>query len=162
MPGSPYERLRDLGLSLPQPPAALASYVPVRSVPLGDGRFLLHVAGQVPLRDGRPIFEGTVPDQVTVDQAREAARLCALNILAHVDRAGGLARVEQVVQLTAFVLSQDGFGGQPEVVNAASELLVQVLGDAGRHARVAVGTNALPLGCPVEIGAVVQIGPGQP
>ncbi|MGH7903288.1 MAG: RidA family protein [Candidatus Dormibacteraceae bacterium] len=149
-----------MGLSLPEPPAALASYVPVRSVPLAAGRSLLHVSGQVPLDGGRPIHRGAVPDQVTIEQAQEAARLCALNILAQVEAAAGLGRVEQVVQLTGFVLSSAGFGQQPLVVNAASDLLVQVLGEAGRHSRIAVGTSALPLDCPVEIAAVVQVGSG--
>ncbi|MGH7777077.1 MAG: RidA family protein [Candidatus Dormibacterales bacterium] len=160
MPISPLERLHDLGLTLPQPPAAVASYIPVRSVWLGPERSLLHVAGQIPVSSGRLAFEGRVPSQVSVERAQEAARLCALNILAHVERAAGLHRVEQLVQLTAFVLSDQGFGRESEVVNAASDLMLQVLGEAGRHARVAVGVASLPLNSPVEIAAVVQVGPG--
>ncbi len=92
-----------------------------------------------------------------MEQARECARRCALNILAQLEAAAGLDQVEQVLQLTGFVLSRDGFGEQPQVINAASELLAEVLGDAGRHSRVAVGTNALPLSVPVEIAAVAVV-----
>ena len=151
----PLQRLRELGLELPPAPAALAAYVPVRSVAIGPGHSLLWIAGQVPVREGKPVFTGRVPGQLSLDQAAEAARLCALNVLAQVHREVGLDKVEQVLQLTVFVLSDDGFGDQPKVANAASELLANVLGDAGQHARVAVGVNALPLDVPVEIAAVV-------
>ena len=156
MPG-PHDRLRELGLELPSPPAALAAYVPTRTVPLGGGRALVFVAGQVPMRDGGPLYAGGVPDVVSVEQAREGARLCALNVLAQVEAVAGLDNVEQVVQLTGYVLSSEGFGDQPQVINAASELLAEVLGDAGRHSRVAVGVNALPRSVTVEISAVVQV-----
>jgi enamine deaminase RidA (YjgF/YER057c/UK114 family) len=154
---TPHDRLRELGLELPAPPAAVAAYVPTRTVPLGDGRALVYIAGQVPLTGGKPLYEGTVPDRVSVEQAREAARLSALNVLAQIEAAAGLENVEQVVQLTVFVASQDGFAGQPQVGNGASELLGEVLGEAGRHSRIAVGVNALPLGVPVEVAAVVQV-----
>lgn len=160
MAGTPLERLEQLGLRLPEPPAALASYVPVRSLPLPGGRSMLFLAGQVPMREGRPLYEGAVPDQVSVEQAQEAARLCALNLLAQVQAAAGLERVEQFLQVTGYVLSSDGFREQPRVLNAASDLLVQVLGEAGRHTRVAIGINALPAACPVEIAAIVQVGSG--
>jgi enamine deaminase RidA (YjgF/YER057c/UK114 family) len=156
----PLQRLRELGLQLPQPPAALASYVPTRVVEVAGGRALLYVSGQVPVRDGQPAWRGSVPDAVSIQEAQEAARLCALNILAHAQAAAGLERVEQVLQLQGFVLSADGFAEQPTVINAASELLVEVLGDAGRHSRMALGTNALPLGVPVEIGAVLEVRTG--
>jgi enamine deaminase RidA (YjgF/YER057c/UK114 family) len=154
---TPHDRLRALGLELPSPPAALFAYVPTRTVPIGEGRALVFVAGQVPLRDGRPVHSGAVPDSVGVEQAQECARLCALNILAQLEAAAGLDAVEQIAQLTGYVQSVDGFGGQPQVINAASELLVEVLGDAGRHSRVAIGTNALPFGVPVEISAVAVV-----
>jgi len=152
---SPLERLRALGFELPRPPEALASYVPTRSVPISTTHQLVWVAGQVPVRDGKPLYTGRVPDEVSIEVAQEAARECALNILAQAERSGGLDRVEQVIQLTAFVLSADGFGEQPRVANAASELLADVLGPAGQHSRIAVGANALPLGVPVEIAAVL-------
>jgi enamine deaminase RidA (YjgF/YER057c/UK114 family) len=154
---SPYDRLRELGLELPPPPAALAAYVPTRTVPLGDGRALVFVAGQVPMRDGAPLRAGAVPEPVSVDDARECARLCALNVLAQLDAAAGLENVEQIPQLTGFVLSREGFGEQPQVINAASELLADVLGEAGKHSRAAVGVNALPRSVPVEISAVALV-----
>lgn len=134
----------------------MASYVPTRLVPIGEGRSLLYIAGQVSIRDGR-LMTGRVPDEVSVEDAQEAARTCALNILAQIEAASGLERVEQVAQLTGFVLSADGFGDQPAVINAASDLLVDVLGDAGKHSRAALGTNALPRGVTVEIAAVVVV-----
>jgi len=144
---------------LPAPPAALASYVPTRLVPIGDGRALLFIAGQVPIKDGKRMT-GRCPDQVNIEEAQAAARVCALNLLAQMEGAVGLDRVEQVAQLTGFVLSADGFGEQPKVLNAASDLLVDVLGDAGRHTRAALGTNSLPLSVTVEITAVVVVRTG--
>ncbi len=123
-------------------------------VPLGEGRVAVHVAGQIPRRPDGGLYTGRVPSQVDSDQAREAARACALAILAQLEKAVGLDRIEQIAQVTGFVLSDDGFGDQPEVVNGCSDLLVQVLGEAGRHTRAAVGTNALPRGVTVEIAAV--------
>lgn len=154
---TPHERLRELGLELPVPPAPLAAYVPTRTVALSDGRALVFVAGQVAMREGKPLHSGAVPEPVSVEQARECARLCALNILAQLEAAAGLENVEQLAELTGFVLSADGFGQQPQVINAASELLAEVLGDAGKHARAAVGVNALPLSVPVEISAVAVV-----
>ena len=144
---------------MPAPPAALASYVPTRLVPIGDGRALLFIAGQVPIKDGKRMT-GRCPDQVNIEEAQAAARVCALNLLAQMEGAVGLDRVEQVAQLTGFVLSADGFGEQPKVLNAASDLLVEVLGDAGRHTRAALGTNSLPLSVTVEITAVVVVRTG--
>jgi enamine deaminase RidA (YjgF/YER057c/UK114 family) len=153
---TPQERLRDLGYQLPPAPAAMASYVPTRIVPIGGGRALLYVAGQVPVRDGQ-FLTGRVPDEVGIEQAQEAARVCALNILAQLEAAAGLEQVEQVSQLTGYVLSSDSFGQQPQVVNAASDLIVEVLGEAGRHTRAALGTNALPRSVTVEIAAVAVV-----
>lgn len=154
---SPYDRLRELGLELPPAPAALAAYVPTVTVPVGAGRALVFIAGQVPMRDGRPIHAGLVPEPVSVDLAQECARLCALNILAQLEAAAGLVNVEQLAQLTGYVLSREGFDQQPLVVNAASQLLADVLGEAGKHSRAAVGVNALPLSVPVEIAAVAVV-----
>jgi len=153
---SPHERLRELGLTLPSPPAPVASYVPTRLVPIGEGRALLYVAGQVSTKDGQRLT-GRCPDEVSVEQAQEAARACALNLLAQIDSAAGLDHVEQVTQVNGFVLSTDDFGDQPKVLNAASDLLVEVFGDAGRHTRAALGTNALPFSVTVEITAVVVV-----
>ena len=152
----PHERLRELGLKLPAPPAAVASYLPTRLVPIGGDRALLYVAGQISVVDGKR-HTGRCPDQVTVEEAQASARICALNVLAQFDSAAGLDNVEQVVQLIGFVLSTDDFGDQPKVLNGASDLLVDVLGEAGRHTRVALGTNALPFSVTVEIAAVAVV-----
>jgi len=152
----PHARLRELGLTLPSPPSALASYVPTRLVPLGAGRSMIFVAGQVSSRDGVRMT-GRCPDEVTVEQAQDAARAAALNVLAQVEAAAGLANVEQFAQLVGFVMSADGFGEQPKVLNAASDLIVDVLGDAGRHTRAALGVSGLPFSVTVEITAVVVV-----
>lgn len=153
---SPLQRLRELGYELPPAPPALASYVPTRLVPVSEGRALLFVSGQVPRRDGE-LLTGRVPDQVGIEQAQEAARVCALNILAQIEAAAGLDQVEQIAQLTGYVESADGFGEQPEVINAASDLIVEVLGERGRHTRAAIGLNALPRSVTVEIAAVAVV-----
>jgi enamine deaminase RidA (YjgF/YER057c/UK114 family) len=152
----PHERLRELGLELPVPPAAVATYVPTRLVPIGDGRALLYVAGQVSIANGERLT-GRCPDGVSVEVAQARARVCALNVLAQIDSAAGLENVEQVTQLVGFVLSAEGFGDQPKVINGASDLIVDVLGDAGRHTRIALGTNALPFSVTVEIAAVAVV-----
>jgi len=134
----------------------LASYVPTRLVPIGEGRSLLYIAGQVSAEGGKRLT-GRCPDEVTVEQATAAARVCALNLLAQMEAAAGLDNIEQLIQLTGFVLSTDDFGDQPKVINGASDLLVEVLGEAGRHTRVALGTNALPFSVTVEIAAVAVV-----
>ena len=123
---------------------------------VGGDRALLYIAGQVAIRDGK-LMTGRVPEEVSIEQAQEAARVCALNILAQIESAAGLERVEQIAQLIGWVLSGDGFGQQPEVINAASDLIGQVLGEPGKHTRAAVGTNALPRNVTVEIAATVVV-----
>jgi len=125
-------------------------------VPLGGGRSLVFVAGQVSSRGGERLT-GRCPDQVSVEQAQDAARAAALNVLAQLEAAAGLANVEQVSQVTGFVLSTDDFGDQPKVMNAASDLIVDVLGEAGRHTRAALGASALPFSVTVEITAVAVV-----
>jgi enamine deaminase RidA (YjgF/YER057c/UK114 family) len=134
----------------------VASYVPTRLVPIGAGRALLYIAGQVSVVDGKRLT-GRCPDEVSVEEAQARARACGLNVLAQIEGAAGLDNVEQVTQLIGFVLSADGFGDQPKVINGASDLMVDVLGDAGRHTRIAVGTNALPFSVTVEVAAVVVV-----
>src|SRR5262252_2708359 len=119
----------------------MASYVPTRLVPMREGELLT----------------GRVPTEVSVEVAQESARRCALNILAQIEAAAGLDNVIEIAQLIGWVLSADDFGGQPQVVNGASDLLVEVLGEAGKHARAAVGTNSLPRGVTVEIAATVVV-----
>ncbi len=155
MPASsdPHARLRELGLALPSPPAALASYVPVVVVPLGGGRLQVTISGQVAMHNGEPLHRGRVPDEVSLDDAVANARACALNLLAQLDASVGLANVERITALSVFVRSAGDFEKQPAVANGASDLLADVLGERGRHTRAAVGVNALPLGVPVEISA---------
>jgi len=151
------DRLHELGLELPPAPPAMASYVPTRKVPIAEGRALVYVAGQVPRREDGTLLTGRCPSEVSVDDAQAAARLCALNILAQLEAEAGLDNVEQIAQLIGFVLSTEDFGEQPKVINAASELLVAVLGEAGRHSRAALGASALPSGVTVEIAAVAVV-----
>lgn len=144
---------------MPAPPAAVASYVPTVLVPLGDGRSLLYIAGQVSVQDGKRLT-GRCPDEVSIEEAQVAARACALNLLAQMEAAAGLANVEKVVQLIGFVLSTDDFGEHPKVINAASDLIGEVLGEAGRHTRAALGASSLPFSVTVEIAAVVLVRAG--
>jgi enamine deaminase RidA (YjgF/YER057c/UK114 family) len=125
-------------------------------VPLGADRALLYIAGQVSVVDGKRLT-GRCPDEVSVDEAQARARVCGLNVLAQIEAAAGLDNVEQVTQLIGFVLSADGFGDQPKVINGASDLMVDVLGDAGRHTRVALGASALPFSVTVEVAAVAVV-----
>lgn len=147
------QRLRDLGLSLPTPAAPAANYVPY--VISGN---LLVIAGQLPLGPDGIVVHGKVGDTVSTEQATEAARLCALNLIAQMKAAvGDLERVVRVVRLGGFVNCTDTYADQPKVVNGASDLMVQVFGDKGKHARTAVGTNSLPFNVPVEVDAMVEI-----
>ena len=130
-----------------------------RLAPITDGRALLYVAGQVS-RDGDELLKGRCPDEVSVEEATRRARLTALAVLAQIDAAVGLDQLEQVAQLTGWVLSTDAFGDQPKVMNGASDLLVEVLGEAGKHTRAAVGASALPFSVTVEIAAVAVVRTG--
>lgn len=153
---TPLERLRELGITLPAPPPPAASYVQTRLVPMGDGRALIYVAGQIS-REGDKILTGRCPDQVSVEEAARRARLCALSVLAQIESGAGLDRIEAMTQVIGFVMSADGFGEQPKVLNGASDLLVEVLGEAGKHTRAALGTNALPFSATVEVAAVAVV-----
>jgi enamine deaminase RidA (YjgF/YER057c/UK114 family) len=153
---TPHERLRDLGVNLPAPPAPVASYLPTKLVSIGGGRSLLYVSGQIASRDGERMT-GRCPDQVSVEQAQDAARACAVNVLAQIEAACGLDNVEQILNVSGFVLSAEGFGDQPKVMNAASDLFAHVFGEGGRHTRAAVGVNALPFSVTVEITAVAVV-----
>lgn len=149
---TPTQRLAELGLSLPSVVPPLAAYVPATR----SGN-LVFTAGQLPMRDGKPIAVGSVGDAVSAEQAEECARQCALNALAAVDALVGLDNVTRVVKAVVFVASEPSFTGQPAVANGASSLLGDVFGDAGRHARSAVGVSVLPLGVPVEVELVVEV-----
>lgn len=154
---APEQRLIDLGISLPAPAAPVAAYIPSRQA--GN---LLYISGQIPIREGKLLATGIVgtgPGTVSIEQARDCARQCTLNGLAAARAAAGsLDRIRQVVRVGCFVACESGFGDQPKVANAASELLVSILGDAGKHARAAVGTNALPLNVPVEVEFLFELG----
>jgi enamine deaminase RidA (YjgF/YER057c/UK114 family) len=149
----PEARLAALGLALPPPAAPLAAYVPaVRS-----GQHV-YTAGQLPLADGKLLMTGRVGAQVSVEDAATLARTCALNALAAVTSVtGGLSAVTRIVKIVGYVASDPWFTGQPLVVNGASELMLEVFGDAGRHARSAVGVAALPLDAPVEIELIAEV-----
>lgn len=150
---SPNEALERKGLRLPPPPKPLASYVPaVRTGPL------LFVSGQLPFLDGQLAATGPVPSQCPAERAALAARQCLLNALSIVGEQarGDWSRVVRIVRLGVFVQSDAGFAGQPAVANGASDLLVELFGDAGRHARAAVGVNALPLQASVELELVAE------
>jgi enamine deaminase RidA (YjgF/YER057c/UK114 family) len=145
-------KLRELGLELPAVVAPVAAYVP--AVQTGN---LVYVSGQVPMVDGQLAATGKVGSGVSPEQAKELAKRCALNALAAIDSLVGLERVVKVVKLLGFVASAEGFTGQPAVVNGASELFGALFGEAGQHARSAVGVAELPLGAPVEVEVIVEI-----
>ena len=152
MSDSPEARLAALGLALPPVAAPLAAYVPaVRS-----GSWV-YTAGQLPLADGKLLMTGKVGAQVSAAEAAALARTCALNALAAAAAAGGLSAVTRIVKLVGFVASDPAFTGQPEVINGASELLLEVFGEAGRHARSAVGTAVLPFDAPVEVELIAEV-----
>ncbi len=147
------ERLAELGLELPPPPQPLASYVPV--VVSGS---LAFVSGQTPTSEGTPLFTGHVGAEVTLEEARQAAARCALQALSALREAlGDLDRVRRIVSVSVFVASAAGFVEQPQAANGASDLLVEILGDSGRHSRAAIGVSELPLGVPVEVSLIAEI-----
>ena len=147
-------RLAELGLTLPTVTPPLAAYIP--AVQTGNH---VYVSGQVPMVEGALLASGKVGADVTPERAKELARQCALNGLAAVDWLVGLERIVKVVKVVGFVASAEGFTGQPGVINGASELLAEVLGEAGRHARSAVGVAELPMGAPVEVEMIVEVAP---
>jgi len=147
------ELLTQLGIRLPPVAAPLASYVPVRIY--GD---LAYVSGQVPIEDGSLLSVGKVGADLTLEDGQAAARRCALQALAALREAlGSLDRVKGIVQVTVYVASAPGFTDQPKVANGASDLLVEIFGDEGRHARAAVGVAELPLGAPVEVSVLAKV-----
>jgi len=143
----------ELGIELPPAPSAIASYVPVRVV----GR-VAYVSGQVAMVDGVPMHPGKLGDGVSLEQGVEAARRCALQALSALRAAlGSLDLVRGIAQLSVFVASAPGFTDQPKVANGASDLLVEIFGEGGKHARAAVGVSELPLGVPVELALIAEL-----
>jgi enamine deaminase RidA (YjgF/YER057c/UK114 family) len=153
---TPQARLAGLGLVLPPVAAPVAAYVPA----VRTGSYV-YTAGQLPLAEGKLLATGKVGAQISAEEAARLARTCALNALAAVASvAGGLSAIRRIVKVTGFVASSPGFTGQPQVLNGASELLLEVLGEAGRHARSAVGVAELPLDAPVEVELIAEVGDG--
>ncbi len=147
-------RLSELNITLPEPAVPVANYVPF--VVSGN---IVSISGQIPMGPDGLAFQGKVGKDVSEEDAQKAARLCALNLIAQMKAAAGgdLERIARVVKLGGFVNCLDEFGGQPQIINAASDLMVDVFGDKGRHSRSAVGVNALPLNVPVEIDALIEL-----
>lgn len=147
------QRLADLNIDVPSVPGPFGAYVPAKRS--GD---LLFVSGQLPMLDGKLMATGPVPSKTTIDAARAAAKRCVVNGLAAARSAGvDLDAIVGVVRVGAFVQSDAGFSEQPKVANAASEFLIELFGDAGKHARAAIGTNALPLDASVEVEFVFEL-----
>jgi len=148
------KRLTELGITLPQPPPAVASYVPY--VVTGN---LVFISGQVPVDANGKRITGHLGQELDIAAGQKAARLCALNVLAQLNAAcgGSLDRVERCVKLGGFIASAPGFYDQPKMMNGASELIQQVFGDAGKHARFAVGTSNLPMNVAVEVDAIFAL-----
>ncbi|MBN1301710.1 MAG: RidA family protein [Melioribacteraceae bacterium] len=145
-------KIKELGYSVPEAPMPLAAYVPAVST----GR-MVYTAGQLPVVDGKLMYSGKAGQDLSLENAQEAAKICALNCLSVIkSQIGDLENIVRIVKLTVFVNSSAGFSDQPKVANGASEFLVQVFGDAGKHARSAVGVNELPLNAAVEIEMIVE------
>ncbi|MFW2391680.1 MAG: RidA family protein [Alphaproteobacteria bacterium] len=153
MAGNIEARLKALDLTLPEAKAAIGSYVPFVHM---NGQLL--ISGQLPMNDGGIAIAGTLGEGVGLTQGQEAAKLCALNILAQAKAAlGDLDRIVQLLRLNGFVNATPGFADHPKVINGASDLMVEILGDKGRHTRIAVGCSSLPLNAAVEIDAIFAI-----
>lgn len=152
MTTGPHAKLAELGIDLPEAVPPLADYVPA----VQSGR-QVYVSGQLPIKDGKLLATGKVGAGVSAEQAKDLAGQCAVNALAAIDALVGLETVVKVVKVTGFVASADGFTGQPGVINGASELFGTVFGEAGRHARSAVGVAELPRGAPVEVEVIVEV-----
>ncbi|MEV0396097.1 RidA family protein [Polymorphospora rubra] len=152
MSAGPHAKLAELGLTIPEVVPPVAAYVPaVRS-----GQHV-YLSGQLPIADGKLLATGKVGAAVSAEEAKDLARQCALNAIAAIDSVAGLDNVVRIVKVTGFVASAPGFTGQPGVMNGASELFGAVFGEAGRHARTAVGVAELPLDAPVEVEVIVEV-----
>ena len=147
------ERLKELGIILPIPPKPAGSYVPV--VVSGN---LVFVSGQIPIEDGKLKYQGKVENDQTIENAQCAARLCIVNGLSQIKTYfGTLDNIQKIVRISGFVNSNESFTEQPRVINTASDLLVDIFGEKGRHSRIAVGVSSLPLNATVEIDMIVEI-----
>ena len=146
------EKIKSLNISLPSPPKPAGSYIPV--VISGN---IAYVSGQIPIKDGKVAFTGKIPTKHTLEEGQEAAKLCIINGLAQLKQElGDLNRIKKIVRISGFVNSTEDFTKQPFVINAASDLLFEIFGDAGKHSRIAIGVVSLPLGATVEIDMIVE------
>lgn len=146
-------RIKDLGITIPESAAPAAAYLP-----FSQSGNLLFTSGQLPLKDGKLVSTGLVGRDLTIEQAQEAAKYCAINVLSQAQAAlGDLKRIKRVIKITVFVASVVDFTDQHVVANGGSQLFIDVLGDAGKHARSAVGMAGLPLNAPVEIEAILEV-----
>ena len=144
------EKLKENGITLPIPPSPAGSYVPV--VTTGN---LVYVSGQIPVKDGKIIFSGKVPDEQSIESAQEAAKLCIINCLSQLNsHFGSLENITKIVKISGFVNSTPDFSEHPKIINPASDLLFSIFGDSGKHSRIAVGVTSLPLNSTVEIDMV--------
>ena len=148
------ENIKQLGIDIPNMPAALANYVPFK---VSDG--IVYVSGQAPIKNGELIYKGKVGEDVTVDDGIKAAELCCVNIISALKKSinGDWNRLDSFLKLGGFVNCNNNFYDQPKIINGASDLLVKIFGDQGKHARFAVGSNSLPMNISVEIDAIIKI-----
>ena len=147
------DRLKENNIILPAPPNPAGSYIPVVST--GN---LAFVSGQIPIKDGNIKFMGKVPDEQSIETAQDAAKLCIVNALAQLNAYfGTLEKITKIVRISGFVNSRANFTEQPKIINAASNLLVEIFGEKGKHSRIAVGVSSLPLNATVEIDMIVEI-----
>ncbi len=146
------EKLKELGIEIPTPPNPAGSYIPV--VTTGN---LAFVSGQIPMKEGKVVFEGKVPENQSLESARDAAKICIINGLAQLKvNLGSLDKITRFVRISGFVNSNPNFAEQPKIINAASDLLVEIFGDMAKHSRIAVGVANLPLNSTVEIDMIVE------
>ena len=147
------KRLKDLGISIPNAPKPAGSYVPI----VLTGK-LAFVSRQIPIKDGQVVYQGKVGDTQSIDNAQEAAKLCVINGLAQIEAyCGTLDNLEKIIKISGFVNSIKDFTEHPKVINAASDLLMKIFDEKGRHSRIAIGVSSLPLNATVEIDMVVEI-----
>ncbi len=148
------ENIKQLGIEIPDMPAALANYVPFK---VSDS--IVYVSGQAPVKNGELIYKGKVGEDVTVDDGIKAAELCCVNIISALKKSinGDWNRLDSFLKLGGFVNCNNNFYDQPKIINGASDLLVKIFGDQGKHARFAVGSNSLPMNISVEIDAIIKI-----
>jgi len=147
------EKIKELGFTLPETPKPLAAYIP--AIRTGD---YVYTSGQVPFADGELMYSGKIGFDLTIEEGQKAAELCALNGLSSIkSEIGDLNKIEQIVKVTVFVNSADGFTDQPKVANGASEFLGKIFGESGKHVRSAVGVNELPADSAVEVEIIVKV-----